>query len=474
MGLNRAWSAYPATYRAREMRTIASWIMTNTSGSVVGLPGIGKSNLLGYLCHRSDVLPAYLPRSPKPVLLIPVDLNNLPSTDLATFYRVILRAFYEFRQQLESGLQQSIGDLYLEVHNSRDPFLSQSALRELLQEMQSRGVRVVLVLDRFDTFCQDATAYMTDTLRGLRDSFKDTLAYIVAMTQEVVYLPEPGILGELLELLDMNVCWVGCLDDDDSRHLIATVTDAAPAPPTEAVIGQLQRLSGGYPALLKAACQWWLTHSEQPEDEWEDALLNEPSVRYRVERIWAALSQEEQRVLARVQLQTNHRPAAVADHKTNVQLAEQELQTLNRLAMKGIGRWVEQASADRRWRVSGRLLAAYITMVGGQSRGKLWYDDEQRIFYQGQDRLEALSPLEGSLLKFLLTQPRVRHTYTELIEAAWPDEVYTEGVSTEALYQLVRGLRRKVEVRPSRPQYIVNWRGRPEGGYQCFPEGRPR
>jgi DNA-binding response OmpR family regulator len=73
-----------------------------------------------------------------------------------------------------------------------------------------------------------------------------------------------------------------------------------------------------------------------------------------------------------------------------------------------------------------------------------------------------------------VTHPRVRHTYTDLIEAAWPEDIHREGVSTEALYQLVRGLRRQIESTPSQPRYIVNWRGRPEGGYQCFPEGRPR
>ena len=39
--------------------------------------------------------------------------------------------------------------------------------------------------------------------------------------------------------------------------------------------------------------------------------------------------------------------------------------------------------------------------------------------------------------------------------------------------QVVAGLRRKIEPDPSRPCYLVNWRGTPEGGYQCFPEGRP-
>jgi hypothetical protein len=47
-----------------------------------------------------------------------------------------------------------------------------------------------------------------------------------------------------------------------------------------------------------------------------------------------------------------------------------------------------------------------------------------------------------------------------------------DGVTTEALYQVVRGLRRKIEPDVGRPRYITGWRGTPEGGYRCFPEGR--
>ncbi|NIP23203.1 MAG: hypothetical protein GWN55_13110, partial [Phycisphaerae bacterium] len=56
--------------------------------------------------------------------------------------------------------------------------------------------------------------------------------------------------------------------------------------------------------------------------------------------------------------------------------------------------------------------------------------------------------------------------------ASWPDES-TLGVSTEAVQQVISGIRKKIEPDTSKPQYIISWRGQPEGGYQFFPEGRP-
>jgi hypothetical protein len=47
------------------------------SGAVVGLAGAGKSNLLGFLCGRPEVVRSYL-APPASVVLVPADLNNLP------------------------------------------------------------------------------------------------------------------------------------------------------------------------------------------------------------------------------------------------------------------------------------------------------------------------------------------------------------------------------------------------------------
>lgn len=85
MRLKRDWESYPATYRAGEMQTIANWIQAGESGSLVGLPGAGKSNLLGFLSHRPEALRQYLPTDFPKLALIHVDLNNLPTIDLSTF-----------------------------------------------------------------------------------------------------------------------------------------------------------------------------------------------------------------------------------------------------------------------------------------------------------------------------------------------------------------------------------------------------
>jgi hypothetical protein len=473
------WAAYPATYRAREIKILAGWISSGESGSVVGLSGCGRSNLLGFLCYRPEVLQAYLLPEAGPVALIQVDLNNLPASNLSTLYRMILRSFYRVRDQFDQTLQQKIITLYQENRLERDPFLPQSALQELLLLFQAQHTRVVLVLNRFDRFCQIATLQMVNTLRGLRDDFKDTLCYIAGMSQEAAYLPDPTILGDMYELLDNYICWLGTMNDDDARNLITRATRAASALPSEADVTTMLALTGGYPALLRAACYWWLATENRPvHPEWTAALFAERSIQHRLTKIWAGLTQEEQFVLSELQklqmtVEITTKKQLLEDkaktfHKIRQDFAVQRHEILSRMAEKGVC-----VQTETGWSITADLLTDYVARVKERGRGRIWLDEQTGEVFQGQTPVKDLTALEVSVLSFLVKHPRIRHTKTDLIVNTWPDELCQHGVTDNSLYQVVSTLRKTIEPNPSLPSYLLTWRGKPEGGYQFFPEGRP-
>lgn len=470
------WVAYPATYRAREVSILAGWIAAGESGSVVGLPGSGRSNLLGFLCHRPEIMWAYPPIQVGSLALIPVDINNLPANNLSTLYRVIIRSFYWVRDQFNQPLPQKIAEVYQKTQFEQDPFVAQSALQELLFLFRSQQMRVVLVLNRFDSFCKMATPSMVNTLRGLRDDFKDTLSYLAGMTQEMAYLPDPTMLGEMYELLDNYVCWVGAMIEADGRNLIARATRSAPIAPTETDIKTMLNLTGGFPALLRATCHWWLlTKSKPAYPDWTETLLTERNIHHRLVQIWQGLTQEEQFTLAELQkLQTvgisNKRegikPKNFDQKYQNFTQAYQQI--LDRLTVKGVCH-----PTETHWQIAA-LLAAYVAKVEERGRGRIWLDEKTGEIYQGPTPLADLTALEKSVLAFLIKHPRKSHTKTELIINAWPDELRQQGVADSSLYQIVLTLRKAIEPNPAEPSYLITWRGKPEGGYQFFPEGRPR
>ncbi len=100
----------------------------------------------------------------------------------------------------------------------------------------------------------------------------------------------------------------------------------------------------------------------------------------------------------------------------------------------------------------------------------IWQDQKTGIFHRNIQPLPPLAPLDAAILSHMLQHPQQRQTYTQIIHAAWP-EAECGGVSTECVYQAVRRIRQQIEPVPNHPQYLLNWRGRPEGGYLLFPTG---
>lgn len=464
---------YPTTYRAKEISIICDWIASGVSGSVVGLWGSGRGNVLDYLCeHTTDILKQYLPQRASSVVIVPLDLNTLPVTNLTNFYRAIIRAFQRGSDKFEPSLADQINQHHAANLRERDPFVVQTALQDLLQQCRTQQLSIILVLDHFDQFCQQAEPYLLNNLKALRDEFKDILSYIAGMSQEVIYFQDPTVLGEMYQLLDSFVCWVGPMTDDDAISIIRQLLEPSSMWSTEDELKQLFSLSGNYPTMLKAIAQWWLTTREKPSlNDWPEALLKSRSIQHRLTKIWTGLTQEEQFVLSELHKQTIVvKPQKTKQQKSDgtAQFVQQHHNILTTLQLKGICELAESG-----WYIQGKLFAMFVGELQGRSRGRIWLDSKTSEIYQGQNRLDTLSSLERDVLTYFLQHPYIQHTKTDIIFSNWPDELKKYGVSDNSLYQVIFAIRQVIEPNPGHPVYLINWRRKPEGGYQFFPEGRP-
>ncbi len=469
MEQKRYWSSY----RKKQMEVIACWIEAGEGGAVIGPVGTGKSNFLRFLVHYPQALNSYLTDQNQVIVPVLIDLNVMPAYDLATFYRVILRAFYEARASFEADLDQAIVDFYRQNQGEQDPFVPQSALRELFFLLRSKQVRVALVMDRFDYFCELASSQMFDTLRSLRDSFKDILCYIVGSRYELDYLSDFADMSELREILDGHTCRVGPMEEEEARRLIEEETRRVSTQPTETEQKLLLELTGCYPALLKAVSRWWWSTPNKPAArKWINPLLKEPAVQNRLRELWQSLTQEEQLILSELEkLQTDSARKAKGQTKAALNKAYRDLEaqhqeTMAQLANKGFCYQVRN-----QWRINGKLLANFVAEVKERGRGRIWWNEKTKEFYQGPGLLQ-LSPQQQTTLHYFLENPRKRLSKTDLIMEVWPES--WEEVNEAQLYQLIRQLRKKIEPNPASPRYITHWSGDPEGGYQFFPEGRAK
>ncbi|KAA3664612.1 MAG: winged helix family transcriptional regulator [Chloroflexi bacterium] len=102
---------------------------------------------------------------------------------------------------------------------------------------------------------------------------------------------------------------------------------------------------------------------------------------------------------------------------------------------------------------------------------QLWLHADTGEFFIGSKPIEGLTPIQRGILTIMLDRVGVYLTKTDIINAAWPDDIAREGVSDDALFQQMSSLRKRLRRYNAQP-FIVTWRGIPEGGYRLLRNGR--
>ena len=95
------------------------------------------------------------------------------------------------------------------------------------------------------------------------------------------------------------------------------------------------------------------------------------------------------------------------------------------------------------------------------SNETIFFDSATNAIKRGEANLsDILTSLEFKLLKFLLENPDRLIQRDEIIESVWQDTKSQEGVTDQALDQLIFRLRKKIEDDPNNPNHLQTVKGR--------------
>lgn len=256
------WSAYPTNYRQTEVQALLAAVHHGECAAVLGLSGAGKSNLLGFLANRAaGALPHCL-----------VDCNRLPEPTLAGFWRLV-------RRSLEPGAAPQPADEFGPLESS------------LSARLNVPDSTFCLIFDRFDALPVDLQPAVYGGLRALRDEYKYALTYIIASRRPV----DPQ--SELAELFYAHTFWLGPLAEEDANWSAEGYAARAGLAWGDEPLAQLIRLSGRYPALLRAASEAYADGCALEVS----ALLAHPAVRRQLDEFWAAHPSPEELRLSRLE-----------------------------------------------------------------------------------------------------------------------------------------------------------------------------
>jgi hypothetical protein len=422
---------HPDGYRQEQIQTLKQAIQAKENWLVLGLPGMGVSNLLRFLVTRTDW-------GDRNVIFAYLDCDTLDDCqDSEVFFGEIAR---EFSRQLPPGKAGEDGQGYARLK------------RYVLDVSVDPLDRLAVVADKTDPILSAADSRFYRRLKALTDLNKG-VCFVFAASPHMLSAIDPEEL-----LFAGRRLVVAPFDERDVAGAIREEGWRLGREFDPAEEKQLARLTGGHAGLLRALSSAVVGGGvglSEPDVALVERLLARADVEARCRRIWHALDAPQQATLSTI---AKEQPGPLA-HDSLLWLHEFGL--------------VDEHEGE--WRPFSPLFAGFVlaqpvsalplepvTIVGPTTR--MVHGREIVVagkVYVGNREVEV-TPLELRFIACLLREPRL-YTKHEIAEYVYfEDQGAVEDPLAEAqrIDDLVRRVRRRLG-----DQYIKTHRGR---GYELL------
>jgi hypothetical protein len=440
----------PLTYRAEIIAPLIQSLAAGECGSVVGINGIGKTNMLQQL-QRPEVAAHYAINQAAPLVFCSLDANMLANRDGWGLFEGLAEA-------LAAGLRGVLPpEVYATILTAHAAILTAYgsypiALRHCAAALDAAlsHVHLVIIFDEFDTLFPQIPEAALRNLRGLRDRHKYRLMYLTLSRERLANLcPEAlwDAAEPFLELLTLRELGLHPLSDDDAQREVARFAERHQHSIAPAVGRQIVGLSGGHPGLLRALTQAALNKVALDADPGALIAAN-PTLRDECLKLWNDLSGDEREAIWQA-----HGGGAL-DRRYGEDLL-----------LKGLLRRGDQG----RLTIFSPMLAAVVRVEVARTIAAHPDDSRpapiminhlsQQVWYYGHQIGDRLSPLNFRLLAYLFDHYGAICSEPDVARAIYPDAQPHDD--SERVSVLVRRMvSRLKEIAPDEPVLLQTIRGR--------------
>ncbi len=283
---------YRPTYRLDEVELIIGFARRGESLGMVGIAGVGKSNLIDFLrgIQRNA---QHLEQDVEHLHFTAVDATYWQKTPLSLWKMMLdglLQATRELPPPPESDKVIPISEEQRVLNALR------SRLEWLCQELKQK---IMFVLDDFDAAFEIGPLAMIERLNGFRsEGNRGHLSYLV-FTKRL-----PHILGQyhdiehqskFYDLFRHNIYALEPYTPEDARQMLMHLNEVAGRPLSTRELAQIYALAGGHARLLKIIFDTWLKEPPSSSDT-VGYFASRPDVRHECQRILANLHEQERKV----------------------------------------------------------------------------------------------------------------------------------------------------------------------------------
>jgi len=437
---------YPDATRFAEIEKILSFVKEGHSCQLIGVPGTGRSNLLGLLPYNKNVRIKHLGEKQKWfhfVLLNFSEIRKKPLLDATKF--MFLGLLDSLRERKMDKEYEVVNTIFKESIGLNDEMVLFQGLKKTIDFLVvEKELTIVFLFDRFEEYIPTVTSGFFANLRILRNRAKYRFSVVFSTNRPLDDVLEPVFFADFYEFMAGKFVYLPILDKPGLDFRISYLEKITNKKIDKKMLEAIMNLTAGHGSLTRHCLEAILASSNEQSAISHQPLatssglveffLKQKPVRSALFGIWNSLNPSEQNILSLLDF-TNHD----LSYLQSVGLIKE-----NALTIPLLKEYVKEMSVN-----------------SASIKEALFYDEVANEIKKGDLVIsDKLTSSEFKLLKFLILNTEKIVSREEIINAVWKDTPSTAGVTDQALDQLIFRLRKKIENDPNNPMLIQTIKGR--------------
>lgn len=431
-------SLYPADARFAEIEKIFQCIKEGNSCQLVGLPGVGRANVLDLLAYNKEVRLAHVGENQKWFHFVTVDFSEVRNKPLFEATKLM---FLELVESLhERNLDEAYKEtttIFREALSFQDELVLFQALKKVIDYLATeKELTIVFLLDRFEEYIPMLTPSFFSNLRILRNKAKYRFSVVFSLGRPLEETIEPSMLADYYEFFVGHTIYLPLGDMPITEFRIRYLEKVSEKKIEQKIVNDILSLTGGHGKLTRLCLEAYLSLDNVQQKKGTDTtlLLSHKPIQGALLEIWYFLTPEEQQDI--IENAKNNTPVA-AHYLEDIFLVQENKITIP-------------------------LFETFITeRIATQPAQEIVFDEVTNSIKRGNDLLsDMLTASEFRLLKQLLIHKGTVVERQQIVDTVWGELASTQGVTEQAIDQLIFRLRKKIEDDPAQPKHIQTIKGR--------------
>lgn len=416
---------YPALSRFDVMQKIFTFVKEGNSCELIGLPGVGRANILGLLAYNRAVREAHVGDNQKWFHFVTVDFSEVRGKPFfETTKLMFLELVDSLRERKLLEEYETTSAIFKDALSFQDELVLFQGLKKTIDYLAiEKELTIIFLFERFEEYLPMLTKSFFSNLRILRNRAKYRFSAVFSLGRPLEELIEPTMLADFYEFVVGHHIFVPLPDEPVATFRLSYLEKITGKNISQTDYTQILELTAGHGKLTRLALEAIVTTIEKPSAAF---FLSKKSIQGALLEIWHYLTPQEQQEVQTQQLDTFLEHVGLID--TNG--------------------------------ITIPLFKAFL-LERPQQQEKFMFDVTTNTIKRGTQNIsDTLTSSEFRLFALLLQHEHEVVERDAIIQTVWKDTATTAGVTDQAIDQLVFRLRKKIEQDPNNPQYLQTIKGR--------------